>query len=113
MSAEPESIPRICDTCHATDDVTPIVNRLSEAVPYYLCIDRQACAERAQRQQREARAAEAAEREAPEAAPEGKHAATGPLQAVTDAVVADIAGLAAKASTGTDAPDEAGEVSHD
>ena len=110
MSAEPESIPRICAMCHATDDVTPIVNWLSEAVPYFLCIDRQACADRAQRQQREARAAEAAgEREAPEAAPEGRHAATVPLQAIADAAVAE---MTEAAKAGEAAPEDE-EACHD
>lgn len=89
MSAETESIPRICDTCHATDDREPIVNRGTERVPYYLCIDRQACTDRATAQQHEAaekvRNAVAAEKAALEADPAGRHAATGPLQAITDA----------------------------
>lgn len=113
MSTEPETtIPRICAVCHATDDREPICNRGSEAAPYYLCIDRQACTDRATAQQREAaekvRAAVATEREALAAG--GKHEATGPLQAITDAGVAEMTS-AAKASE--DAPEDEGEACHD
>ena len=102
MSTEPETIPRICDTCHATDDREPIVNRGSEDAPYYLCIDRNACADRAQRQQHEAvEKIRAAEQAALEAEPEGK------LQAITDTAVAEIAEKARE-----DAPAD-GEASDD
>ena len=113
------TIPNVCDTCHATDDREPICNRGSEAAPYYLCIDRAACTDRATAQQHEAaekvRAAVEAEKAALEAGdvnaePGGKHAATGPLKAITDAAVADMT-TAAKASE--DAPEDEGEASGD
>ena len=107
MTAEPESIPRICDTCHATDDREPICNRGSEDAPYYLCIDRAACADRAQRQQHEAvEKIRAAEQAALEAEPEGKHAATGPLQAITDAAVAEMTEAAKDAPADGEASDD-------
>lgn len=109
MSAETESIPRICAMCHATDDREPICNRGSEQAPYYLCIDRDACLNRATAQQHEAREAILRAAEADRAAP-GKPAATGPLQAITDAGVAEMTS-AAKASE--DAPEDEGEACHD
>ena len=112
MSAGTESIPNICAVCHATDDREPICNRGSEKAPYYLCINRAACTDRATAQQHEAaeavRRAVAAEKAALEADPAGKHAATGPLQAITDAGVAEMT-EAAKAGEAAPADGEASD----
>ena len=123
MSAGTEVRP-CCAMCLIVPDDPAALQKRLEFVPYYLCTDRTACLERATRQQHEARDAEeaimralAAERKALEAdvaevkaavAAEatGKHAATGPMKAITDAVVADIQDLAAAASAQPDAPED-------
>lgn len=115
MTAGTESIPNVCATCHATSDRVPIVNT-GRYRPYWLCTDRVACTDRATAQQHEAaeavRRAIEAEKAALQAEVTGVKAAvqangTGPLQAVTDAVVAGIQDQAAAASTQPDGPDEA------
>ena len=88
MSAEPEPIPNVCAVCNATSDHEHLINK-GKYHPYWLCYDTRACTDRATAQQHEAaekvRNAGAAEKAALEAGPEGRHAATGPLQAITDA----------------------------
>ena len=120
-----------CSMCLIVPDDPGALRKRLAYVDYWLCVNRAACLDRATAQQHQARMAEEAVwraiaiekaaleadvaevKAALQAGPEGRHAATGPLQVLTDTVVADIASLAAKASTETDAPDEAGEVSHD
>ena len=109
MSAEPEPIPNVCAICRATSDHERLKN-WGIHHPYWLCEDRQACTDRATAQQHEAaekvRNAGAAEKAALEAGPEGRHAATGPLQAITDA------GAQAMTEAAKDAPAD-GEAGDD
>lgn len=125
MSAETETIVRrCCSMCLIVpDDPAALKNfgnpaEWSRYRNYWLCKDQAACVERASAAQRKARdavlAAIEAEKRAMEAGdasagPEGKHAATGPLQAVTDTAVAE---MTEAAQAGEDAPAD-GEASDD
>lgn len=118
-----------CAMCLIVPDNPAALRKWLEFVPYYLCTDRTACLDRATRRQHQARDAEeavmralAAEKRALEAdvaqvkaavAAEatGRHAATGPMKAITDAVVTDIQDRAAAASAQPDGPDQAEGVS--
>lgn len=101
MSAE--TIPQVCAVCRATSDREPMVNT-GEYHPYWLCINRAACTNRATAQQHEA--AEAVRRaiEAEQAALRAEVAearaavlaeGTGPLKAITDAAVSEMTEMAA------------------
>ena len=104
MSAGTESIPNVCAICNATDDHEPMVNKGKYYRPYWWCVDRTACTDRATAQQHEAaekvRRAVAAEKAALEADPEGRHAATGPMKVITDAAVTEMAEAAGQATPG-------------
>ena len=104
MTAGAETIPNVCATCHATSDRVPMVNT-GEYRPYWLCINRVACTDRATAQQHEA--AEAVRRaiEAEQAALRAEVAearaavlaegnGAGPLKAITDAAVAEMTSAA-------------------
>ena len=126
MSAEAAVRP-CCSMCLIVPADPAALRKRLAYVDYYLCIDRAACLDRATAQQHEARMAEEAvwraiaiEKKALEADvagvkaalaadPGGRHAATGPMKAITDAVVADIQDLAATASSQPDSAED-GEV---
>lgn len=127
MSDETETVVRpCCSMCLIVPDDPAAIEKRLEYVEYWLCTDRTACLDRATAQQHEAREAEEAvkravvnEKKALEAdvdevkaalQPEGKHAATGPLQTLTDAAVAEIAETAEKADGAAPAD---GEACHD
>ena len=99
-----------CSMCLIVPASPAALEKRLEFVPYYLCTDRTACLDRATAQQHEAaeavRRAVAAEKAALEADPAGKHAATGPLQAITDA------GAQAMTEAAKDAPAD-GEAGDD
>ena len=108
-----------CAVCLATDDAAHLRNWGKYYRPYWLCVDTKACVDRATAEQHAAREAvlravetakAALEAGDEDPAPEGKHAATGPLKAITDAAVAEMAETAEK--TADDAPAD-GEACHE
>lgn len=119
MSTETETaVQPCCSMCLIVPDDPAAIEKRLKYVDYYLCVDRTACLDRATAQQHEAaeavRRAVEAEKAALEAGkavaePGGKHAATGPLQAITDAAVD---GMQEAATAGGDAPAD-GEASDD
>ncbi len=127
MSAE-AAIRPCCSMCLIVPADPAALRKRLAYVDYYLCTDRAACLDRATAQQHEARMAEEAVwraiaiekaaleadvaevKAALQAGPEGRHAATGPLQVLTDTAVAEIAEAAAARP---DTPDEAGGVCRD
>ena len=117
-----------CSMCLIVPDNPGALRKRLAYVDYWLCVNRAACLDRATAQQHQARMAEeavwraiASEKAALEAdvaevkaalqaGPEGRHAATGPLKAITDAAVAEMAETAEK--TADDAPAD-GEACHE
>ena len=114
-----------CSMCLEVPENPAALKKVLKFVDYWLCVNRTACLDRATRQQHKARDAEeafrralAAERAALEADvaevkaalkadPEGRHAATGPMKAITDAAVTEMAEAAGGAAPGD------GEACHD
>ena len=117
-----------CSMCLIVPDNPGAPRKRLAYVDYYLCTDRAACLDRATAQQHEARMAEEAvwraiaiEKKALEADvagvkaalaadPGGRHAATGPMKAITDAAAAE---MAEAASARPDTPDEAEGACHE
>ena len=119
------AVPACCSMCLEVPENPAALRKVLKFVEYWLCVNRTACLDRATRQQHDARDAEEAVRRALaieraaleadvaevkaalKADPEGRHAATGPLQVLTDTAVAEMAEAAAGR------PDEADGVCHD